>query len=112
MWKAAPALAFGNVVVLKPAEASAHTATLLAESALAAGIPAGVFNVVLGVGADIGRSLLDAPDVWMTPWHACVLQHRDGRRELIRRADAERPTGCNSAMGRAIVRCSIRLSLP
>src|SRR5438477_2337993 len=29
-----------------------------------------------------------------------------------RRADAERPTGCNSAMGRAIVRCSIRLSLP
>src|SRR5205823_13875160 len=63
MWKAAPALAFGNVVVLKPAEASAHTATLLAESALAAGIPAGVFNVVLGVGADIGRSLLDAPDV-------------------------------------------------
>src|SRR4051812_5057084 len=62
MWKAAPALAFGNVVVLKPAEAASHSATLLAESALAAGIPAGVFNVVLGSGAEIGHVLLSAAD--------------------------------------------------
>ncbi|WP_044366450.1 L-tyrosine/L-tryptophan isonitrile synthase family protein [Streptomyces natalensis] len=40
--------------------------------------------------AKFGIRLLDAPDVWMTPWHACVLQHRDGRLELMRRADAER----------------------
>jgi aldehyde dehydrogenase (NAD+) len=63
MWKAAPALAFGNVVVLKPAEVAAHSATLLAESAQAAGIPAGVFNVILGSGSTIGGPLLAAPEV-------------------------------------------------
>jgi alpha-ketoglutaric semialdehyde dehydrogenase len=63
MWKTAPALAFGNVVVLKPAEAAAHCGTLLAETAQAAGIPAGVFNVVLGSGAAIGKALLEAPEV-------------------------------------------------
>jgi alpha-ketoglutaric semialdehyde dehydrogenase len=63
LWKAAPALAFGNTVVLKPAEAASHVATLLAESAAAAGLPAGVFNVVLGSGATIGATLLNDPHV-------------------------------------------------
>ena len=63
MWKAAPALAFGNVIVLKPAEAAAHSATLLAEAARAAGLPAGVFNVVLGSGSTIGKPLIEAPEV-------------------------------------------------
>lgn len=63
MWKIAPALAFGNVVVLKPAEVAAHSATLLAETAQAAGIPAGVFNVVLGTGASIGKTLIESSDV-------------------------------------------------
>ncbi|HET9424159.1 MAG TPA: aldehyde dehydrogenase family protein [Gemmatimonadaceae bacterium] len=63
MWKAAPALAFGNVVVLKPSEAAARSAMLLAETASAAGIPAGVFNVVLGTGASIGRTLIEAEAV-------------------------------------------------
>jgi aldehyde dehydrogenase (NAD+) len=63
LWKAAPALAFGNTVVLKPAEASSHTAVLLAETAAKAGLPAGVFNVVVGSGATIGPSLLRAPGV-------------------------------------------------
>lgn len=40
--------------------------------------------------AKFGIRLLDAPDVWLTPWHSCVLEHRDGRRELMHRADAER----------------------
>ncbi|MFG2492459.1 L-tyrosine/L-tryptophan isonitrile synthase family protein [Streptomyces caniferus] len=40
--------------------------------------------------AKFGIRLLDAPDVWMTPWHSCVLEHRDGRRELLHRTDAER----------------------
>ena len=51
IWKAAPALAFGNTVVLKPSELSPYTASLLAETAASAGIPAGVFNVVFGGGA-------------------------------------------------------------
>jgi aldehyde dehydrogenase (NAD+) len=63
IWKAAPALAFGNVVVLKPSEMAAMSAALLAETALAAGIPAGVFNVVHGTGAAIGKALVDAGDV-------------------------------------------------
>ena len=63
MWKAAPALAFGNVVVLKPSEAAPHAAVLLAETAQAAGIPTGVFNVVLGAGAGVGKALVDSPEV-------------------------------------------------
>lgn len=63
LWKAAPALAFGNAVVLKPAEASSLLATLLAETTLTAGIPAGVFNVVLGTGATVGAALVAAPEV-------------------------------------------------
>ena len=63
MWKTAPALAFGNTVVLKPAEMSSHVAGLLAETAVTAGLPAGVFNVVPGSGATVGEALLRAPDV-------------------------------------------------
>jgi aldehyde dehydrogenase (NAD+) len=63
IWKTAPALAFGNVVVLKPSEVSPHSATLLAETAEKAGIPAGVFNIVLGAGPAVGKALVDAPDV-------------------------------------------------
>lgn len=63
VWKAAPALAFGNTVVLKPAEASSQVAVALAETAAAAGVPAGVFNVVLGSGAAIGRDLIGADAV-------------------------------------------------
>jgi aldehyde dehydrogenase (NAD+) len=63
VWKAAPAIAFGNTVVLKPAEASSHVAAALADTAAAAGLPAGVFNVVLGSGAAIGRELIGADAV-------------------------------------------------
>jgi len=63
LWKAAPALAFGNTVVLKPAEAASYMATLLAETASAAELPAGVFNVVLGSGRVIGYPLLNAEQV-------------------------------------------------
>jgi acyl-CoA reductase-like NAD-dependent aldehyde dehydrogenase len=63
LWKAAPAIAFGNTVVLKPAEAASRMATLLGETAAAAGLPAGVFNVVLGKGSKIGNALINAPEV-------------------------------------------------
>ncbi|MEZ5218575.1 MAG: aldehyde dehydrogenase [Ilumatobacteraceae bacterium] len=49
-WKVAPALAFGNTVVLKPAEQTPASCTRIAELALEAGIPPGVFNVVHGFG--------------------------------------------------------------
>ena len=63
LWKAAPALAFGNTVVLKPAEMSSHVATLLAETAAAASLPPGVFNVVPGSGVAVGESLLRTSEV-------------------------------------------------
>lgn len=56
-WKVAPALAVGNSVVLKPAEQSSLSAIKLAELAYQAGIPAGVFNVVPGLGDAAGKAL-------------------------------------------------------
>ncbi|MEP7327277.1 MAG: aldehyde dehydrogenase family protein, partial [Gemmatimonadota bacterium] len=63
LWKAAPALAFGNTVVVKPAEASSHMAVLLAETAAKAELPGGVFNVVAGSGAIVGSALVQSPEV-------------------------------------------------
>lgn len=62
-WKIAPALAAGNTVVLKPAEWSPLTASLLADIAAEAGLPAGVLNVVQGYGSEIGDALTAHPDV-------------------------------------------------
>lgn len=62
-WKVAPALAFGNTVVLKMSELSPLTAARLGELALEAGIPAGVLNVVHGFGVEAGEALCRHPDV-------------------------------------------------
>ena len=62
-WKIAPALAAGNTVVLKPAEWTPLTASLLADITAEAGLPAGVFNVVQGYGSEIGDALTSHPDV-------------------------------------------------
>jgi gamma-glutamyl-gamma-aminobutyraldehyde dehydrogenase/4-guanidinobutyraldehyde dehydrogenase/NAD-dependent aldehyde dehydrogenase len=62
-WKIAPALAAGNSVVLKPSEKSPLTALKLAELALEAGIPPGVFNVVTGYGPEAGSPLALHMDV-------------------------------------------------
>jgi alpha-ketoglutaric semialdehyde dehydrogenase len=59
LWKAAPALAVGNTVVLKPAEQAGWCAALLAQTARDAGLPEGVFNVVFGKGEIIGGPLLE-----------------------------------------------------
>jgi gamma-glutamyl-gamma-aminobutyraldehyde dehydrogenase len=56
-WKLGPALATGNSVVLKPSEKSPYTALRLAELALEAGLPPGVFNVVPGYGHEAGEAL-------------------------------------------------------
>jgi len=63
-WKVAPALAWGNTVVLKPAEDTPASATIWARLALEAGIPPGVLNVVHGFGPDsVGEALTHHPDV-------------------------------------------------
>ncbi|MGH6892015.1 MAG: aldehyde dehydrogenase family protein [Dongiaceae bacterium] len=61
-WKLAPALAFGNTIVLKPAEFTSLTALLFAEVATQVGLPAGVINIVTGEGAT-GAALVDHPGV-------------------------------------------------
>jgi betaine-aldehyde dehydrogenase len=62
-WKSAPALAMGNTVVLKPAEQTPLTAMRLAELALEAGIPEGVFTVVTGSGSKVGEAIIRHPAV-------------------------------------------------
>ena len=62
-WKLGPALAAGNSVVLKPSEKSPLSALRLAELAVEAGLPPGVFNVVPGLGAEAGEALALHMDV-------------------------------------------------
>ncbi len=62
-WKVGPALATGNTIVVKPAEITPLTALRLAELALDAGIPEGVFQVVVGKGSVVGTRLAEHPDV-------------------------------------------------
>src|SRR5437879_3511759 len=62
-WKLGPALAAGNTIVLKPAALTPLTALELERLALEAGIPAGVFNVVVGAGRTVGERLVQHPDV-------------------------------------------------
>jgi acyl-CoA reductase-like NAD-dependent aldehyde dehydrogenase len=62
-WKLAPALAAGNPVILKPAEWSPLSASLLADLAHEAGLPPGVLNVVQGIGEEVGAALVSDPRV-------------------------------------------------
>lgn len=62
-WKVAPALAYGNTVVLKPADLTPACAHVLAEILHDAGVPAGVFNLVMGRGSVVGDALVKHPGV-------------------------------------------------
>jgi acyl-CoA reductase-like NAD-dependent aldehyde dehydrogenase len=62
-WKIAPALAYGNCVVFKPADLVPGCAWALAKILEEAGVPPGVFNLVMGRGAVVGEAIVSAPDV-------------------------------------------------
>lgn len=62
-FKVAPALAFGNTVVLKPSEHASLTSIRLGELCRDAGVPAGVVNIVTGLGTETGAPLSEHPDV-------------------------------------------------
>ncbi len=62
-WKIAPALAYGNAVVLKPAELVPGCAWAIAEIISRSGLPEGVFNLVMGRGSEIGPKMIDDPRV-------------------------------------------------
>ncbi len=63
IWKMTPALVYGNTVVVKPASETAVTCAKLFECLAEAGLPAGVANMVTGVGSVIGQGLAEHPDV-------------------------------------------------
>jgi alpha-ketoglutaric semialdehyde dehydrogenase len=62
-WKIAPALAYGNCVVIKPAELVPHSTWALVDILHRAGLPKGVLNLVMGKGSVVGQALLEHPDV-------------------------------------------------
>ena len=61
VWKSAPALVAGNTVIFKPAELTPATASLLTEIYQEAGLPAGVFNMVVGSGSVVGEVIVNSP---------------------------------------------------
>jgi alpha-ketoglutaric semialdehyde dehydrogenase len=63
VWKAAPALVAGNTMVIKPAELTPQTCTQMCEIFEQAGLPAGVLNMVLGAGEEVGDELIRSADV-------------------------------------------------
>jgi len=62
-WKIAPALAFGNTVVFKPAELVPASPWMLVDIVQRAGLPAGVLNLVMGPGSKLGPALASSPDI-------------------------------------------------
>ena len=60
-WKIAPALAYGNTVVFKPADLVPGSAWALSEIITRAGVPAGVFNLVMGPGSQVGNAIVRSP---------------------------------------------------
>jgi aldehyde dehydrogenase (NAD+) len=63
VWKSAPAIVSGNTVVFKPSELTPATSALLAEIYEEAGLPPGVFNMVVGKGSVVGEAMVAAPEL-------------------------------------------------
>ncbi|WP_134701148.1 alpha-ketoglutaric semialdehyde dehydrogenase GucD [Ammoniphilus sp. YIM 78166] len=63
IWKMAPALVYGNTVVIKPALETSVTAAKMVECFAEAGLPTGVLNFVTGSGSVIGQGIIDHPDI-------------------------------------------------
>ena len=62
-WKMFPALVCGNAVILKPAEDVPHSATLLVEAMIEAGLPPGVLQLVHGLGEEVGAAMVEHPQI-------------------------------------------------
>jgi aminomuconate-semialdehyde/2-hydroxymuconate-6-semialdehyde dehydrogenase len=62
-WKIAPALAAGNSVIAKPSEITPATAFLLSKVCIQAGLPPGVLNILHGIGSNIGKAIVEHPNI-------------------------------------------------
>jgi alpha-ketoglutaric semialdehyde dehydrogenase len=93
-WKIAPALAYGNAVVFKPADLTPASAHALSEILVEAGVPAGVFNLVMGRGRVVGEALVEHPGVAALSFTGSV----DVGRAILAKAGA-RPLKVQAEMG-------------
>jgi len=84
-WKIAPALAYGNAVVFKPADLVPGCAWALAEIISRAGLPAGVFNLVMGRGSVVGQAMLDDPRIDALSFTGSVATGRQVAQSAVRR---------------------------
>jgi aldehyde dehydrogenase (NAD+) len=114
-WKIAPALAYGNTVVFKPADLVPGCAWALSEILAKAGVPSGVFNLVMGRGSVVGEALVNDPDVAGISFTGSVSTGRaiaakaaarmvkvqlemGGKNPLVVLDDADLPTAVNCAI--------------
>jgi acyl-CoA reductase-like NAD-dependent aldehyde dehydrogenase len=114
-WKIAPALAYGNTVVCKPADLAPGCAWAIAEILSRAGLPPGVFNLAMGRGSIVGEALVGSPDVTALSFTGSVGTGRGiaakaiarmaklqlemgGKNPLIVLDDADLPTAVNVAV--------------
>ncbi|NVM74472.1 aldehyde dehydrogenase (NAD+) [Duganella sp. SG902] len=93
-WKIAPALCHGNAVVFKPADLVPGSAWALAEIISRAGLPPGVFNLVMGRGSVVGQAIIEAPAVRAVSFTGSV---ETGRQLLL--ATAQRQAKVQLEMG-------------
>lgn len=93
-WKIAPALASGDTVILKPAEWTPLSASLLCDIAKEAGLPDGVFNVVQGFGNEAGAALVAHPGISRISFTGSVPTAK-----LVARAAADNLTPCSLELG-------------
>jgi alpha-ketoglutaric semialdehyde dehydrogenase len=117
-WKIAPALAYGNTVVFKPADLVPGSAHALAEIIVRAGVPKGVFNLVIGRGSTVGQAILDHKRVDAVTFTGSVATGRrvaascagamrrfqlemGGKNPLVVLADADLPTAVECAVNGA-----------
>ena len=84
-WKIAPALAFGNTVVFKPAQWTPGCAWQIADLLAAAGIPPGAFNLVMGSGSVVGETLVNHPDVTAISFTGSMETGREIARKAVSR---------------------------
>jgi len=90
-WKIAPALAFGNTVVFKPAEQTPGCGWALIDILIEAGAPPGVINLVMGKGSDLGDTLIGSPKVDAVSFTGSV---HTGRRIAARCAELGKRVQC------------------
>ena len=93
-WKVAPALACGDTVILKPAEWSPLTASLLCDIAEEAGVPAGVLNLVQGYGEEAGAALVAHKGISRISFTGSIPTAK-----IVARAAAENLTPCSFELG-------------